>query len=645
MSRLSSPESVLNRIGEIYGKIEELFCTVDEVAAFRDRFEAAWREAVNLESGMKERMGRFAELAGDFDEALARINHLGADAENELTRITTEFGYEKESLRAAISDFQARCRRLEEREEDAGRQRQEVLQEIKTFLATADHRLEERGREFRLDMAIAFDENSRRIDEEMAAVRLEAETGREELFGLEDRLEEYRRRLDRRLRRSLDELEERRSTFQETTTSELHTRIAAETGRLNDMIEQALASLDERMTSGSAHIAASLSFMEAEKEAAHQRQAEQETALARMDGKIEKLIETGQNQISQAITSSHTVIRREADHMAAFISNAEKEVRQFKNVVKGFKDRMSEYLNREAETLGRLQSEFQERIARELYERMSEEIKGLRDVSDREMRALRREHKDIEEMHQGLEDALAQASRAVTGKTAFFTSQLNNLIVDTQKDLSGILDKNALRLEAHATAISALETRAADALDRLEKETEQAMTRARGKTNALLAEIHASREKENAAFMENLSGTLSRKFAADLEKIRTDASAETKSLCRKTDRTGKERQNRLTAQFNAYIEQNRTRMERLDARLDKAAGQIVQKAHNAGRDRHNLLRQEIKTALEKQDETLEKIPALEQRLQKMETAFMALQDHPDKQNAAKRKGLLSFIKK
>lgn len=577
MSRLSSPDSVLKKITDIQARIDELDETVTAVREFRRLFEEVWRDAKERETLLREKAGRFEDLEADCAEAIRRLRALGSQAEAELGRWGTQFGWERERISDVLAAFAAERSRGDMDRQELERRFTEATRELRELMGYTDERVGAALERHRLDVSQVVDETLRRLDKKLDSLSLAAEMDREEFLAMEDRLEDFKTRLELRLKHSLSHLLEKQRLFSESAIHELHARFDGEAEAARNRTSAVIEGLEGRFEQGSRRLDESLAFLEDERAAAAARSQRNLAELARMRRDVDDFVDAARTQIAQ-----------EVGRVTTFVSDAEKEVRDLRAVVKQFKDRTREHLEREFAALTRRQTDFQEKSGADMAARMAEEVASLREASEREIRTVRGERRNIDDMHRVLEEALSQVQQTVNDKAAFFTTQLDNLVTGTQKEVQRASETLLARVEGELGRH--MEAAGADRreLERLRAALQATVSQMMGRVDTLMTDERNQRDD----LRRRLEAGIEEKFSAETRRLLETARQEAEAADAETLNQTGERQAQLAARLDAFIEDNRTHL----TRVERAMAEIVGRS-----ERENLLNKErIKKLFEHQ---------------------------------------------
>ncbi|MFP4583303.1 MAG: hypothetical protein ACLFN9_07960 [Desulfococcaceae bacterium] len=614
MTRLSSPESAIRKIAEVEERIETLYAVVDRIQELRDQLSGTVAAAGEHETGLRERLEALGVLESEYRTAVERLSDLGDRAAREMAEIRAALEWERDGVRNTRADFQAEMERQE-------RLRATLTAEISAAARqTAEGTVWLQDRVDRgllsLDLALARERDRLRAEaeKERDALADAVELIREEAFHLEDRLERYKADLSGRFDRRVDLLAERQRLFRETAIQELHQRFAETAERLQARADAAEAELREAGAAEAARVSEAVGFLQTEREAAQARAETAAAEAARRRADAEALIQGARERTDQTLKDINAVMAREVDHVAAFIADAETQIQGLKGELKTFRDRAAAAMNRRAEDLRNDQSAFQESLRRELEGRISEQLQALRRGVDQRMEALSVERKSVEETHQTLEETLAQVNRRIQERTSFFGAQLNNLILESQRELSGASEAARSRMETQARKLSAFAEEQRTGLKKLRDQV-------RGFADTVRERLEADRRRQEAGWaefrkeiVERVDARIGREAARQAEILKTELES---------------RLNQAAEARQADAEAMNRRAEAVEGRMG-ALENAQSEAESALRQRMSAVKKAVKRLLESRERTDKTLPELEARLAAVEEALQS------------RKGLFSF---
>ena len=614
MTRLSSPESAIRKIAEVEERIETLYAAVDRIQELRNRLSATADAAGEHEIALRERLETLGTLESEYRTAVARLSELGDRTAREMAAVQAALEWERDGVRNTRSDFQAEMERQERLRAALTAEISAAAKETAEGTAWLQDRMDRGLRDLGLAMARERDEIHTAAAEERAAMAEAAELIREEAFHLEDRLERFKSDLSGRFDRRVELLAERQRSFRETAIQDMHRRFTETAESLQARARTVETELREAGAAEQTRVSEAVAFLETERSAADARAETADAQEARRRADADALIESTRKRTEQTLGDLNAVMRREVDHVAAFIADAETQIQGLKGELKGFRDRVTGAVNRRAETLRNEQSAFQETLRRELEGRVSESLQTARQTVDRRMEALSSERKSAEEMHQALEEALAQVNRRIQERTSFFSAQLNNLILESQKELSGAAESARSRMEAQARKLGAFADEQRNGLKKLRDQV-------RGFADTVRERLDADRKRQEAARVEfrkeigeRVDARIGREAARQAEALRAE-------LEKRLAEAAEERR--------ADAEAVHRRAETVEGRMgDLETSQAD--AESALRQRMSAVKKAVKRLVERQERADRTLPDLEARLAAVEEALRS------------RKGLFSF---
>ncbi len=613
MSRLSNPESVLNKINDLYQKIEELYDTVDLIRQLREKFDVTCRSADEYESRIGEKLERFTALGDEHADVIARLATIGSRAEDELGRMATEFGHEKAGIHAVLDTFAEEREALRARHRTIDQEIGETVQEMTARLAYLTGQMDGAVEAMHQRAAQVLDEERETLHRELDRVRQFSTGAREEIDQLTENLEQFREQLQTAVEDRVTELLEQQKHFESATSQDLLNRFSEEKETLQRRTAAEIETVRTRFAEELNRVEEALSFLAEEKEAVDRRHSHIDSEMARMAGETEAMMMAARERVEHTITDANAVIEQEINHVASFITESEAEIQGLKTDLKAFRDRISTSLTSQGETLTRQQNDFQETISREIDTRLSEEARNFRTRIDQEVHALAAEKKEIAEMHQALDETLDQVNRKIAGKSTYFTKQLNTLIVNTRQEITRLGE----------TATRSVEER----LEQLSTFSEDARTEMRGLKTSIQSFAGQVREKldretkalhgQQSEFQKSLNRKLVDMLSEEARKMET--ATRERVISAVTERF--EKQNRMLDRMKKTVGTWEDRITALEAARETARAE--QKQRDAALQKH------LKRIVERQ----KTFSPLEERVKALEAQLEEIQQ---------KKGLLRF---
>jgi DNA repair exonuclease SbcCD ATPase subunit len=614
MTRLSSPESAIRKIAAVEERIETLYAAVDRIQELRDRLSATADAAGEHETALRERLETLGTLESEYRTAVARLSELGDRTAREMAAVQAALEWERDGVRNTRADFQTELARQEKLRAALFAEISAAAKETAEGTAWLQDRVDRGLQDLDRAMARERDEIRAAAARERAAMADAAELIREEAFHLEDRLERFKADLSGRFDRRVDLLAERQRNFRETAIQELHQRFTETAESLQGRADAVEAELREAGAAEQTRVSEAVAFLETERSAAAARAETAAAEEARRRADADALIESTRERTDQTLGDLNAVMRREVEHVAAFIADAESQIQGLKGELKGFRDRVTEAVNRRAETLRNEQSAFQDALRAELEGRVSESLNTARRAVDQRMEALASERKSVEEMHQALDEALSQVNRRIQERTSFFSTQLNNLILESQKELSGAAESARSRMEKQARKLGAFADEQRTGLKKLRDQV-------RGFADTVRERLDADRKRQEAAWAE---------FRKEIGE-RVDA-----RIGREAARQAETLRAELEKRLAEADEERRADAEAVNGRATAVEGRMSDlessqsEAESALRQRMSAVKKAVKRLVERQERADRTLPDLEARLAAVEEALQS------------RKGLFSF---
>lgn len=659
MTRLSSPESVMEKIADVHQKIEELYETVDLIRQLKQKFEASREETGEHEARLREKLLEYDVLGEEYDRSVRRIEDLGERLESELARMVTEFGYEKDRIHEAMKGFDQERSDVRRRFEWLDREYTEAMRDAEDHMAYLAERLDAAIGEIRSRAAQAMDEDRRLIEGEMARLtefsdrmrdeaqfqeenlrifqdgietllddrtealeekhKAHADGVAEEIRRFEETMTGFRERIETILRDRTDELLERQDRYKQSTTLDLDERFSLEAEKLTERADDEIRKLHDGFDAEKESVDGALLFLAEEKTAVDQRHAAIDQEMERIDSAIESLIESARDRVDRTIEDGNAVIEGQVDHVTAFIAASEEEVQRLKGDLKGFKDRLSANSERDAAALRKQQADFQQVAEQELNARLSEEAKQLRMAADREIQALAGERKEIAEMHQVLEDSLDRVNRKIGAKSTYFSTQLNQLIVKSQKEITQLGESATEEVRARLAGLTDFTDSSREELHTLKTRIQEFVDLVRERLDRDIATLRQGQSDFKKSAVRKISAKLSE------EAKRLRAANEAALDARMAELA--DRHQRMSDAANARLQDFEERITASESTLAK--GKADQ------REQAVKIQGHLKRFSEKQSAHSKTLPTLEERI-------AALENHLEE--IGQRRGLFNFPK-
>ncbi len=659
MNRLSSPDSVIEKIAEVHRKIEELYETVDLIRQLREKFEVSREETAAQEARLHGKLIEYDELGAEYDRTVHRIDQLGDRLESELGRMLTEFGQEKDRIREVMKGFDSERTELRKRFERLDREYTEAMRDTGNHMAYLTRRLESAVDGIRHRVVQEMDENRRRLEGETARLsdvsdrmQEEADFQKENLDRFQDRIASlldertevlsrkhtahadrmgtafqqledamagFRDRIDTTLQDRTDELFEQQDLYKQSTTFDLNARFTEESEKSTARADREVQTLRERFGAEKDRIDAALSFLAEERTAVDRRHEAIDQEMARVDAAVESLIQSARDRVDRTIDDGNAVIEGQVEHVTGFIADSEGEIQRIKGDLKAFKNRLSTNLEGEAAGLRKQLADFQQTAERELNARLSEDSKQLRVTANREIQALAAERKEIIEMHQTLEDALARVNQKIGAKSSYFSTQLNQLIVKSQREITQFGESATVEVRERLDGMTDFAEESREELHALKNRIQEFVGRVREKI-----------DRDTAALLQGQSEF--KKKA--VQKISAKLSDEVRKLRAANEAALEARITRLTEEHRRISDGIDGRLQAFEERIT-ASEAAVEKERAAIGNQNAKVRDYLKRFSDTQTAHTRTLPALADRI-------AALEDQLEE--IGQRRGLFNFPK-
>ncbi len=507
MIRLSSPESVLNKLTEIQEKIDDLYETVRLVHELKDRIAASREEGAGHVTALKTQVDFFAELAPTYEKTVQELDEIHGRFEAELSRLLSDYEQEKAGWRQSLSELDAE-------RETARRETADMRARVSDALAALHAQKAEIDGV--LDAESAYREGLERYREKIVALEEEihakmADVGRMEAAGKEmvRGLGETQSRSDAALarmlsdfgwdrddlRRAVRDLEARhddlarrtheinaeiyqtgrdvteRAAYDQRRTDDALTHSRRETDRMIaesrsliaeelDRISRAAAGLEEDLRHGfDGETAAQVKWLRAAaarkfRDLVKGQQNYQAATSADLDarfseetGKLGALAEREMKRLNDGFSGEKARI----DQAMAMLSVKEADIDRLLELERDFRDGLNAYSEdvtrltdrtaakiAELEHMGvtcvnavRLLDDFGKRADAEFVRILTEfahEKAGVRQALD----AFAAERLEIQKQQHRINQNMAQSEREITSRMAYFSKKLDRVVAETR---------------------------------------------------------------------------------------------------------------------------------------------------------------------------------------------------------------------
>ena len=479
MNRLSSPESVMEKIAEVHRKIEELYQTVDLIRRLKEKFERSCEETAAHEARLQEKLVEYDGLGVEYDQAVRRIDNLGERLESELGRMLTEFGQETARVQEAMKGFDLERTDLRQRFERLDREYTEAVRDTENHMAYLTDRLENSVAELRHRVFQEMDANRRWIESETAWLGDVSDRMQEEADFQKENLDLFKDRIEALLDERAGAMTAKYETHADRMKAELH-RLEETMGGFRDRTETTLKDRTDELKGEAAGLRKQLADFQRNAERDLNTRLSEETKQLRMTanreiealatgrkevaGQLNQLIVKSHREITQLGQSATMEVRERLNGLTHFAEESREELHTLKNRIQEFVDRVRDKIDRDTATLRQGQSDFKKKAVQKISAKLSDEVRNLRAANEAVLegriakltKELQRNSNEIDARLLELEERITASEAAAEKEKAAIGNQ-NAEVRDHLKQFADIQTVHTRTLPALADRITALE--------------------------------------------------------------------------------------------------------------------------------------------------------------------------------------------
>lgn len=640
MTRLSSPESALQKIDGMYKKLDELYETVDLIKSLNEKFNTSHEEIRQDEERIKTQIEKFGALESEYEKTIARLDDIGNRSESEIEHIVAEFGRERERIDNTVERMLAEGRDVEKIRRDLDEQSGKIRDDIASKTAYFSNLSETAISNCGTLITQAVTEGKDSI--EQTASDMKTDIG------------EFKAGIDESITYRIEKAGEELGAFKEDTHHEVMSAFAGEAENFKTESEARMREMLAEFEGIKNGFQEERALLEDERRDIREKRLELEREMERINAefdsrtgdfseRLEALFADVEKKMARAVEDGTNIIKEQVNNLSAFVDGSEKEIQEFKGDLNVFKDRLNADLNKELENLYQQHTAFQENSAKELSAKFTDETEQLKAAAKQELenihtefnrekvkanetlQFLRAEKKDIEGMRQVLDDEMGQFNRKISGKTAYFTDQLKKLIINSQQKITKSSEEAGLRLDEKLAGFSASIEKSKKAIGQFQNDLVKYKDRMDNALTVKTGELEVRQD----GFEKKLAKELNENIAEESKKNRE--AAETS----------------LTKKMNDYMGRQKVTVDNLIQQIDsfeRRVSIVKTESDDATRDRQQKdakIAAWIEKFAKKQKEYRKVFAEIEKRLHAADSRFGELREsqsktrlRQEKQNAA-----------
>lgn len=567
MTRLSSPESVLKKLKEVYQHIDELHGAVAVFHKINDKVNSSYESIQQYESQLETQIDRSKEVERLYADTVSNLEAIKTESENNIKHIVSEFHREKEKI-------------------------EESLELLNSQFPIFESQFNE-------------------------LVSFKKEAG-EEFSALKNNLERFKEKLSDNFSQSIEVVVRQQTILQQTLIQDISSKLS---GELEEFRQGQAA--DEKKT------ADMISSFQAEKlridealQAIGSDRKEIQSLSWRLNDEIARTGETivsqtqsltGQaeaaraelrERVNQFLEESRHTIKESLNQLSSFKADSEEAMSRLKEGLESFQDQLRQEMTRQieelfehqsqlgesliqeidslfsekSEALKRLQTEGEERIAQVLSE-----LGGERQRVDHALEIFDSEKEKLEELRQSSEKHQSQLNEHMISQK----KELESLITDSRQKLTEALEQNKHLTEDELNRLSRFTEESEAALLKLKAETENF----KEETNERFARQFEGLSEQQAALKEFITQEFSSKFSEtsdSLKEFQADGEKQMARMISELEREKSavsERLEALLAEKNEILEIQESissKTAEMEAHIRDSQQEIIQKTEERG---------------------------------------------------------------
>jgi len=185
VTRLSSPESALKKISDIYTQIESFYETIDLVKKFKDKFNTSYEQASEYESQLKNNVIEFENIKEIYHKTVENLKTLCIFLEKLMQQTAGEFVYEKSEIHAVLERFTSDFRIIQNHHHSLDQELNNAVRKITSGMAYMVREHETLVEYTGIETARITDQGMQIIQNRSDSLALTAQEIREEIYDLE----------------------------------------------------------------------------------------------------------------------------------------------------------------------------------------------------------------------------------------------------------------------------------------------------------------------------------------------------------------------------------------------------------------------------------------------------------------------------
>ncbi|QTA78876.1 Uncharacterized protein dnl_11200 [Desulfonema limicola] len=396
MTRLSSPESALKKISDIYTQIESFYETIDLIKKFKDKFTASYEQASEHENQLKIHVAEFENIKKIYNKTVENLKHLCIFLENMLQQSAGEFVYEKTEIRAALEQFAADSRIIQNHHLSLDRELNNTIKNITADMAYMIYNHEAAVNNQLLKTALITDLGLQAVQNQSDTLALAGQEIKEEIYELEHEINFFLAQAAFRLKKRFTGFDKLRNLYKDAVQRLLEIENRSEKDFLlilNEFIyeKQGLRNLisetvQERIKTRNQNNALKNNINNALKELEHQ--------IAYLAKQLKQSGLDNRLQLAQSTDQAKYEISQKLDHLSFESMKFNEQFGELEDDLKAFQSRIKAKLDRNIKILNQKNKSFLQSSDHKAQDRFYKAEKNLKNQIDIEIQKMMSELKN-----------------------------------------------------------------------------------------------------------------------------------------------------------------------------------------------------------------------------------------------------------
>ena len=563
MARLSDPESLVRKLTDLGDHIDEFYQTAELAKQIKDRLIQFHDTALRHEKRFETRTAEMENLKTGYEKNLLILQELISRSQEELGRILTDLGYEKNSVVQFIKKLSANSEALQNQYKEAENFLSSTIKETGIHMAWMSAEQSASLRENRYLILRDLDENRVNAKKESDSLLLFSEQMQEELSYLAEQTEQWRDNAENRLHKELNSFEYLKDLYKKAVQEIANTGRKYETERagLVDAFrteKQAVQAEVEKLICERRIFREDLLILEREKASILKEITAQSAWISEQSAAF---LRDMQYRIAQHLDENRNLLFADRDTLALFAQETGEEILLHKAEQEFFEKQTKTRIAKRIREFDNIRSE---------YEKLFRNVQGLAVYCETELprmltdlgfekqnlrktaHQLAAEYQQALQRHQQMQQENEAALHSITGQISYAEQSVQENLAHIRVRAAQSVEEHRIHMQNAWEELSSFSNEIREEISHLQNDAEKFLNR---KAFALSRMAHALK----------LQAEHFRK--SGIEKIEAHLAFETSQL---HQQSAQEFQNLHTA-----LEQEKVRFEHLtDKRIEQGLSEL-----------------------------------------------------------------------